>query len=91
MGAVEGRSDWARLGIGVHAAPKIAPGFNKKITLELTNHSEVDYQLEAGVERACQLVLVRLSTPLQKHEVYGKPEDHFAHLDKPIPTKRKKP
>src|SRR5271163_4080111 len=40
MGLVEGRSSWARLGISVHVtAPKIDPGFDAPITLELTNHS----------------------------------------------------
>jgi deoxycytidine triphosphate deaminase len=90
MGLVEGRSSWARLGIGVHVtAPKIDPGYNKRITLELTNHSEVDYQLEAGVDRACQLILLKISTPLKEKEIYGKAEDIFAHSDKPIPTKKK--
>jgi dCTP deaminase len=91
MGMVEGRSSWARMGVGVHVtARKIDPGFNKPITLELTNHSKADYELEAGVERPCQLMLIRISKPLTKNQVYGSPDDTFAHSDKPIPTKTKK-
>ena len=42
MGFVEGRSSWARTGISVHlAAPKIDPGFEGTITLEMTNHGQV--------------------------------------------------
>ena len=37
-GRVEGRSRYARVGIGVHVtAPKIAPGFEGQITLEIFN------------------------------------------------------
>ena len=92
MGMVEGRSSWARLGIGVHVtAPKIDPGYNKSITLELTNHSNADYELEAGVEKACQLILLKLSKPLKKDEMYGNsPDDQFAHSEKPIPIKKKR-
>lgn len=92
MGLVEGRSSWARMGVGVHVtAPKIDPGWNKRITLELTNHSKVNYDLEAGVERACQLMLLQISKPLKKAEVYGtSPADMFAYSDKPIPTKAKR-
>jgi len=92
MGMVEGRSSWARLGIGVHVtAPKIDPGYNRSITLELTNYAKADYELEAGVEKACQLILFRLSRPLQKSEVYGSsPDDQFATSNKPVPTKRVK-
>ena len=92
MGLVEGRSSWARMGVGVHVtAPKIDPGFNKPITLELTNHSQADYQLEAGIERPCQLILLRISKPLTKSQIYGNsPDDTFAHSDKPVPTKHTK-
>ena len=38
MGLVEGRSSWARVGLSVHlTAPKIDPGFNGTITLEIAN------------------------------------------------------
>jgi dCTP deaminase len=92
MGLVEGRSSWARMGVGVHVtAPKIDPGFNNPITLELTNQSQADYQLEAGVERPCQLMLLRISKALTNRQIYGNsPDDTFAHSDKPVPTKKKK-
>ena len=38
MGLVEGRSSWARVGLSVHlTAPKIDPGFDGTITLEIAN------------------------------------------------------
>ena len=61
MGLVEARSSWARMGVGVHVtAPKIDPGWNKRITLELTNHSTAKYELEAGIEKPCQLILLQV-------------------------------
>ena len=49
MGLIEGRSSWARTGISVHlAAPKIDPGFDGSITLEMTNHGKVPVELTAG-------------------------------------------
>lgn len=48
MGFVEGRSSWARAGISIHlTAPKIDPGFNGTITLEMTNHSNAPVELVA--------------------------------------------
>jgi len=92
MGLVEGRSSWARMGVGIHVtAPKIDPGWNKRITLELTNHSQVNYELEAGAERPCQLMLLRLSKPPTQEWLYGASSEHiFAQSDKPVPTKTKK-
>lgn len=92
MGLVEGRSSWARMGVGIHVtAPKIDPGWDKPITLELTNHSRANYELEAGVERPCQLMLLKLSKPLTKAQLYGTSSEHiFAGSDRPIPTKPKK-
>jgi len=38
VGFVEGRSSWARIGVTIHVtAPKIDPGFNAAITLEMAN------------------------------------------------------
>jgi dCTP deaminase len=85
MGLVEGRSSWARLGISVHVtAPKIDPGFNAPITLELTNHSKMSVMLVAGEDQPCQLILVKLSKPLKPEEMYGaSAEDIFADQKKP--------
>ncbi len=79
MGLVEGRSSWARLGIGVHlTAPKIDPGFSNTIKLEISNHGNTPVQLRAGEDSPCQLILVQLSTALRTHEVYGRgAEDIF--------------
>ncbi|MGH7780896.1 MAG: dCTP deaminase [Candidatus Binataceae bacterium] len=94
MGLVEGRSSFARFGVGVHVtAPKIDPGFNQPITLELTNHSEAAWVLKAGEEGIfiCQLMLVKLSKPLRKSEIYGSsPADLFVSHATPIPGKKKK-
>lgn len=92
MGLVEGRSSWARLGISVHVtAPKVDPGFDAPITLELTNHSKMSVTLMAGVDRPCQLILVELSTPLKEAEVYGASlDDQFAGETNPTGRKRKR-
>ena len=48
MGLVEGRSSWARVGLSVHlTAPKIDPGFNGTITLEIANMGPAKVQLVA--------------------------------------------
>jgi len=74
MGLVEGRSSYARLGVGIHVtAPKIDPGYNNRITLELTNHSKAAYKIVAGEDgiSLCQLILVKLSTALDRDEIRG--------------------
>jgi len=72
MGLVEGRSSWARLGVGVHlTAPKIDPGYSNTITLELSNHGGVAVELAAGRDKPCQLILLKLSTRLSKADLYG--------------------
>jgi dCTP deaminase len=92
MGLVEGRSSWARLGVGVHVtAPKIDPGFNQPITLELTNHSKVHLELQAGADQPCQLILLYLSKALKPEEMYGSlPGDSFADRATPVLTKKTK-
>lgn len=63
MGLVEGRSSWARFGVGVHVtAPKIDPGYRQPITLELFNLSEVAYELQPEIDQPCQLMLLRTSS-----------------------------
>jgi dCTP deaminase len=96
MGLVEGRSSWARFGIGVHVtAPKIDPGYDKPITLELTNYGDVPFELVSGggterPDEPCQLILVQLSSRLKKEELYGySRDDLFAHHTKPVPVKGK--
>lgn len=91
MGWVEGRSSWARFGVGVHVtAPKIDPGYGQPITLELFNLSEVSYELKPQEDQPCQLILIQLSTPLKPQESYGSsPADFFAKFATPVPKGRK--
>jgi dCTP deaminase len=87
VGLVEGRSSWARLGVTIHlTAPKIDPGFNATITLEMTNLGHVPVLLRGGIDQPAQLMLLRLSTPLPESELYGTSEgDTFQGQDSPIP------
>ena len=91
MGLVEGRSSWARFGVGVHiTAPKIDPGYGQPITLELFNLSQASYELQAEVDQPCQLMLIQVSTPLTDEETYGSlPGDFFASFSTPVPKKTK--
>jgi deoxycytidine triphosphate deaminase len=92
MGYVEGRSSWARFGVGVHiTAPKIDPGYGQPITLELFNLSEVTYELKAEEDQPCQLIFFKVSTPLKDEESYGSlPGDFFASYSTPVPKQKKK-
>jgi deoxycytidine triphosphate deaminase len=55
---VEGKSTIARLGLWVHAAGLVEPGFSGQITLELVHHGDEPIELVEGM-RICQLVLHR--------------------------------
>lgn len=60
---VEGKSSLARLGVGVHiTAPKIDPGYNNTITLEMFNFGPFNVQLRGGME-ICTLILEHLGRP----------------------------
>ena len=62
-GRVEGRSSLARLGIGVHiTAPKIHPGFENQITLEIFNLGKRQVKLSSGMT-ICTLLIERLGHP----------------------------
>ena len=91
MGLVEGRSSWARFGVGVHiTAPKIDPEYGQPITLELFNLSEAAYELQPEVDQPCQLLLMEVSTALAEDEIYGSlPGDFFANFSTPVPKKKK--
>lgn len=90
-GLIEGRSGYARLGISMHfTAPKIDPGFDGTIALEMSNHGSLPVVLVAGEDRPAQLLLFRLSRPLTKNELYGADEgDIFQGSTEPIPRKRR--
>ena len=87
IGLVEGRSSFARIGLTVHAtAPKIDPGFNGHITLEMTNFGKFALQLRTGIDKPAQLLLAEVTTPLSDDEVYGTgPEDRFQGQQSTIP------
>ena len=89
-GFVEGRSSWARIGVTIHVtAPKIDPGFNATITLEMANFSRVPIELRAAVDEPAQLMFFRLSTPVSQADLYGTGEDDtFQGQTAPIPHKR---
>ena len=91
MGLVEGRSSYARIGVTVHVtAPKIDPGFNAHITLEMANFGKVPVELRAGIDKPAQLLLSQITTPLEESELYGtNPTDVFQNQTEPIPRSRK--
>lgn len=63
---VEGRSKLARLGLGVHiTAPKIDPGFDGNLTLEMTNIGPFDLKLTDGMKICC-LIIERLGMPAKQ-------------------------
>jgi dCTP deaminase len=92
VGLVEGRSSWARVGISIHVtAPKIDPGFDATITLEMFNFGKIPVELRAGIDKPAQLMLLRTTTPLKEQELYGHGEhDRFQGQDSPIPHKEDK-
>lgn len=92
VGLVEGRSSWARVGVSIHiTAPKIDPGFNGPITLEMANLGRVPVVLKAKVHKPAQLILLQVSTPLTEGELYGAgPHDAFQRQSEPIPRKKKR-
>jgi dCTP deaminase len=87
VGLVEGRSSYARVGVTVHVtAPKIDPGFNATITLEMANFGRVAVDLRAGVDVPAQLIFLKLTRPVAAADLYGKRKgDRFQHQADPIP------
>ena len=81
---VEGRSSWARIGVTIHVtAPKIDPGFNAAITLEMANFGKIAVELRAGTDEPAQLML-------PEADLYGASEkDTFQGQTDPIPHRRK--
>ena len=69
---VDGRSSLGRLGLLVHAtAGYVHPGWTGKLTLELSNQSQMPIALFVGM-RIAQISFLRLSTPVDRP--YGSPE-----------------
>ncbi len=91
VGLVEGRSSFARVGITIHVtAPKIDPGFDANITLEMANFGNVPVDLRASVDKPAQLILLKLSSPLETGDLYGARDgDIFQYQTDPIPRSRR--
>ena len=87
VGLVEGRSSYARVGVTVHVtAPKIDPGFDASITLEMANFGMVAVDLRAGIDVPAQLIFLRLTQPIRAEDLYGTQSgDRFQHQTDPIP------
>jgi dCTP deaminase len=86
VGFVEGRSSWARVGITIHVtAPKIDPGFEGPITLELANLGNVPVELRAEIDLPAQLMLMQVSAELEKGDLYA---GTFQYQTDPVPRKR---
>jgi dCTP deaminase len=81
VGLIEGRSSWGRMGIAVHVtAPKIDPGFDGHIALELSHAGSAPIELRAGVDTPAQLMLLQLTTPISDAHLYGRREDEIFPL-----------
>ncbi|MEE9285573.1 MAG: dCTP deaminase [Dehalococcoidia bacterium] len=63
---VEGKSSLARLGVSVHfTAPKIDPGYDNRITLELYNFGPFTIRLSSNM-KICVLIVERLGQPAKQ-------------------------
>ena len=87
VGLIEGRSSWARVGVGVHmTAPKIDPGFEGTTTLEISNVGKMKVELVAEEDTPAQLILLKLTKDLEEADLYGADEsDMFQFQSDPIP------
>lgn len=61
-GELHGRSSLARIGILPHTAGKVDPGWKGRLTLEVSNVSEIPVAFYPG-EPVCQVVFHELSSP----------------------------
>ena len=75
---VEGRSSMGRLGVTMHVtAGYIDPGFEGKITLEISNIGKMPVALYPG-QRVCQIVFETMTTPSEKP--YGHVERNSKYM-----------
>lgn len=73
------------MGLSVHVtAPKIDPGFDGNITLEINNVGSARVQLTALEDQPAQLLFMRLTTPLGSDQIYGD-DALFQHQSEPVP------
>ena len=64
---VQGKSSLARAGLAVHVtAPHIHPAWSGRVTLELYNHGPWTLEFVPGEDLVCQLILYRVTTPVDK-------------------------
>ena len=64
VGIVAGKSSLARMGLAIHDAGFIDPGFNGQIVLELYNKSDKPIMLTNGM-RICQIYFVKTDVPVE--------------------------
>lgn len=80
---VEGRSSMGRLGVTMHVtAGFIDPGFEGRITLEISNIGAMPVALYPG-QRVCQLVFETMTTPSELP--YGHPERNSKYMGQTHP------
>ncbi|MDL2246460.1 dCTP deaminase [Methanobrevibacter sp. OttesenSCG-928-K11] len=80
---VEGRSSMGRLGVTMHVtAGYIDPGFEGKITLEISNIGAMPVALYPG-QRVCQVVFETMTSPSEKP--YGHPDRNSKYMGQKRP------
>jgi len=80
---VEGRSSMGRLGVTMHVtAGYIDPGFEGKITLEISNIGKMPVALYTG-QRVCQIVFETMTSPAEIP--YGHPERDSKYMGQKRP------
>ncbi len=80
---VEGRSSMGRLGVTMHVtAGFIDPGFEGKITLEISNIGAMPVALYPG-QRVCQLVFETMTSPAKRP--YGHPDRQSKYMGQKRP------
>ncbi|WP_407421143.1 dCTP deaminase [Methanobrevibacter sp.] len=80
---VEGRSSMGRLGVTMHVtAGFIDPGFEGKITLEISNIGAMPVALYPG-QRVCQIVFETMTTPSEVP--YGHPDRSSKYMGQTSP------
>ena len=76
---VEGRSSMGRLGVTMHVtAGYVDPGFEGRITLEISNIGAMPVALYPG-QRVCQLVFETMTTPAELP--YGHPKRNSKYME----------
>ena len=79
----EGRSSMGRLGVTMHVtAGFIDPGFEGKITLEISNIGAMPVALYPG-QRVCQIVFETMTSPAEKP--YGHPDRNSKYMGQKRP------